>query len=92
MYKITQNYLQDGEYEYAHDYSTIAEAQADINEYENEDIKQGKCYSYDIIDIDGNNALENERTIFEEQAIEAMESIGLTKDEAERELADIRTF
>ena len=92
MYKLVQNYLMSDEYEYCQDYDTIDEAQKDLEAYEQDDKEQGKSYSYTIIDKDGNDALEQEQAEFENEAIEAMESIGLTKDEAERQLEDLKTF
>ena len=91
MYKIIQNYLTDNDYEYAQEFQTIDEARQVIRDYENEDKKEEKYHSYTIIDNESyEDVEEQEREAIREGAIEAMRSIGLTEDEAEREAEDLK--
>jgi len=86
--KIIQNIYQENEYEYAKEYKTLAEAQKDIDEYTQEDREQGKWHSYTLVDEQGEDIAEKARAEFEEQAKDALISLGLEEDEAERAIED----
>jgi hypothetical protein len=89
MYKLVQNYLQDSEYEYAKEYNSLSEAQKDINEYIQEDKERGESHNYTVIDKDGEDIEEKQDELFRAMAMNAMQDIGLTEDEAIRELEDL---
>jgi hypothetical protein len=90
MYKIVQNYLQSNEYEYAHDYESIEEAQKMVHEYICEDIERGELHGYTILDNDGDDAEEKEREAIENMQRSALSDMGLPEDEVEMLIEDAR--
>lgn len=89
MYKIVQNYesLYD-EYEYAHEYVSIADAMKDVDEYYTDDKSRGVWHSYTIVDENGDDINSVRAQLFNDMARGALRDIGLTDDECERELDD----
>jgi nucleosome binding factor SPN SPT16 subunit len=87
-YKIYQNLATDREYEYAKEYESIEQAEIVVSEYEADDREQKEYHSYTILDEAGNDIDELEQEAFRELAMSAMQDIGLTQDEAEREFED----
>lgn len=89
MYKIVQNYLERNEYEYKKEYQTLSEASKMIDEYYNEDRKNGEVHSYTIIDNEGEDVHEKIKNDTRAYAITAMLDLGMPYDEAENMLDDI---
>ena len=87
-FKLYQDLATNREYEYAKEYKSIDEAGAIANEYEQEDRERGEYHSYTILDEAGNDLDELKQEAFRELAMNAMQDIGLTQDEAEREFED----
>jgi hypothetical protein len=87
-FKIYQDIATAREYEYTKEFESIDEAQKIVSEYEAEDREQKEYHSYTILDEAGNDIEELEQEAFRLLAMNAMQDIGLTEDEAEREFED----
>ena len=82
IYKIVQNIDTPLEYEYAYDYTTIAECIDTIDKYEKEDKEQQKHgLYYDIIDT-GTGDIVNIENMYKRYAVSCMVDTGLPLDEA----------
>lgn len=88
MYKIVQNFNTSDDYEYVFDYKTISEAEKTVQEYYEDDKKEGVYHSYTIVNEDYEDIEVLYSEEFQKLALLTMQDIGLTKDEAVNVLED----
>jgi hypothetical protein len=88
MYKIYQNYLQPQEYEYAHDYKTLAEAQNEVQNYQDDDQKNNQYHNYTIVSLDDFKEYDS-INVGKVSARELSIASGLSLDEAENIINDL---